>query len=296
MNKKGLTISMVFEAQSANFGEGMGNISSLKQLSRGDGNSYTYISRQALRYSIVKQLCWDNTPVKAEGSGDKAVIQFTPDASIKDYPEIDLFGYMKTSKGQAGGATTRNAVARLSHAVSLESYKADMEFLNNMGLSKRIGENNSLAQSENHKSFYAYTLTVDLDRVGVETDRSGKVLEEISNSEKSKRVCDLLDAVKLLYRDIRGRRENLNPVFVIGGVYGRKNPYFEDKIKLKKNYLNVDTLVESVNIDEDAEKNTKAGYLTGSFANDGAIKEALKPLSVREFFDLLGKEVQACYE
>ena len=30
MNKKGLTISMIFEASSANYGEGIGNISSLK--------------------------------------------------------------------------------------------------------------------------------------------------------------------------------------------------------------------------------------------------------------------------
>ncbi len=84
----------------------MGNISSLKQLSRGDGNSYTYISRQALRYSLVNQLCWDNTPVKAEGSADKAVIQFMPEATISQYPEIDLFGYMKTSKRQ--GRRSRN--------------------------------------------------------------------------------------------------------------------------------------------------------------------------------------------
>ena len=42
MNKR-LTMSLVFEAQSANYGEGMGNIASLKQLSRGDGKVYLYI-------------------------------------------------------------------------------------------------------------------------------------------------------------------------------------------------------------------------------------------------------------
>lgn len=295
MNKKGLTMSLVFEAQSANYGEGMGNIASLKQLSRGDGSSYTYISRQALRYSIIKQLCWDNTPVKAEGSGDKMVIQFTPDASIKDYPEIDLFGYMKTRKGQKGGALTRNAVVRLSHAISLESYKADMEFLNNMGLAKRIDANSNLAQMENHKSFYAYTITIDLDRVGIETDFEGNVLEEIPNSEKAKRVSDFLNTVKLLYRDIRGRRENLNPVFVIGGLYEKKNPYFEDRIKLNRNYLDIDKLCDAIKIDQDAEVNTKIGYHTGTFANDKEIKERFNPVSIGEFFDNIIKEVQAFY-
>lgn len=55
MNKKGLTISMIFEASSANYGEGIGNISSLKKMTRSDGKVYTYISRQAMRYNIVQQ-------------------------------------------------------------------------------------------------------------------------------------------------------------------------------------------------------------------------------------------------
>lgn len=296
MNKKGLTISVIFEAQSANYGEGMGNISALKQLSRGDGSSYTYISRQALRYSLIKQLCWDNTPVKAEGSGEKTVIQFSPEANITGYPEIDLFGYMKTSKGQKGGATTRNAVVRLSHAVSLESYKTDMEFLNNMGLAKRLGLDSNLAQSENHKSYYAYTVTIDLDRVGIKKDFEGNVIEEISNSEKAKRIKELLTAIKLLYRDIRGRRENLSPVFVVGGVYARKNPYFEDRLKLKKNRLDIDMILQAMDIDSDAKQNTRAGYLKGNFANENEITENLKPLTINEFFDNLIKEAENCYE
>lgn len=295
MKKNGLTLSVVFEAQSANFGESIGNISSLKQLSRGDGKSYTYISRQALRYSIVQQLVWDKTPVKAEGSGDKTVVQFAPEATITQYPEIDLFGYMKTSKGKQGGATTRNAVVRLSHAISLESYRSDMDFLNNMGLSKRIGVNNSLAQSENHKSYYAYTLTIDLDRVGIEKDAEGKLIEEIPVTEKADRVCNLLDVIKLLYRDIRGRRENLNPVFAIGGVYERKNPYFEDRIRLNKNCLDIDRLKDAINIDKDAVNNTKTAYVQGSFNNSDEIINNLNPLSVNEFFEDLKAKVKDYY-
>ncbi len=91
MKNKGLTITMVIEAESANYGEGYSNIANLKKVTRGDGNSYTYISRQALRYNIVEQLKWNNTPVKASGTGTKKVIQFAPDATIKEYPEIDFF-------------------------------------------------------------------------------------------------------------------------------------------------------------------------------------------------------------
>ena len=55
MNRDGLTFSMVFEAQSANYGEGIGNISQLKKMTRADGETYTYISRQAIRYNIVRK-------------------------------------------------------------------------------------------------------------------------------------------------------------------------------------------------------------------------------------------------
>ena len=53
LKPKGLTISIIFEAESANYGEGVGNVASLKKISRGKGNQYTYISRQAIRYNIA---------------------------------------------------------------------------------------------------------------------------------------------------------------------------------------------------------------------------------------------------
>ena len=44
MLAKGLTMTIVFEAESANYGEGIGNVAALKKLSRGNGSQYTYIS------------------------------------------------------------------------------------------------------------------------------------------------------------------------------------------------------------------------------------------------------------
>ena len=49
MKTKGLTMTIVFEAESANYGEGIGNVVALKKLSRGNGDQFTYISRQAIR-------------------------------------------------------------------------------------------------------------------------------------------------------------------------------------------------------------------------------------------------------
>ena len=200
MNKKGLTISIIFEAESANYGEGVGNVTSLKKISRGDHEMYTYISRQALRYNIVEQMDVNNTPLGTDGS----VLQFHPDATIAEYPEIDLFGYMKTVKP----TKTRAAVARLSNAVALESYNTVLEFLTNKGLFDRYKameghegdslKGGNIAQSEIHKSFYAYTVAIDLDKVGIDTNDG----VEIPLEERANRVVALLRVLKFLYRDI----------------------------------------------------------------------------------------------
>jgi CRISPR-associated protein Cst2 len=288
MNKSGLTLTMIFLAESANYGEGIGNISTLKKMSRGDYEQYSYISRQAMRYNIIQQLGWDNTPV----DNKSGVVQFASSATIKDYPEIDLFGYMKTSSKEAeskGGASTRSAVVRLSNAIALEPYQSDLEFLTNMGMAKRQNLDNGIAQSEIHRSYYTYTVTIDLDRIGIDNEIN------IPNTEKAVRVKDFLDAVQYLYRDIKGRRENLSPVFAIGGVYQRKNPFFENRINVKENKIVAKTLEEIIDDSLDVKENTVAGVTSGIFANDEELKQKLNVKSVGSVFEHLKKEVDAYY-
>lgn len=299
MENKGLTLSIIFEAESANYGEGFGNISSLKKVSRGDGYSYSYISRQALRYNIIEQLKWNNTPVS---DADK-VVQFEKEASIKDYPEIDFFGYMKTGKNSPNGSSnTRVATVRLSNAIALENYNSDLDFLTNMALAKRDNLDNAIAQSEIHKSYYAYTVTIDLDRVGIDNivlDKKGKDAEkkpiEIEKSERAKRVKDLLKILKTLYRDIRGRRENLSPIFIIGGVYNIKNPFFENRLKVEKNKLIIETIKDTLKMDEEISKNTICGLIDSIFSNTEEIKKELNPKSIAEVIEELCKKVDEYY-
>lgn len=286
MNRNGLTISIIFEAQSANYGEGIGNISQLKKMTKADGEIYSYISRQALRYNMINQMNCDNTPVE-----DAGVAQFAPKTTIEDYPEIDLFGYMKTSsKKSEGEQKTRMAVVRLSNAISLERYNSDLDFLTNMGLAKRAGINNAIAQSEIHNSLYTYSITIDLDQVGKDSNDNISLAKE----EKARRVKLLLETVQFLYRDIKGRRENLAPIFIVGGVYGRKNPYFEGRIALHNGALDVDMITAVIESSEDTKTNTIIGYLKGKLKNSEEIN-TLNPISIAEFFQKIKKEVEDYY-
>ena len=73
---------------------------------------------------------------------------------------------LKTEKNTGG--KKRSAKVRLSNATSLETYKGDLDFLTNKGLADRLSENMNLAQSEIHKSLYKYTITCDLDQIGID--------------------------------------------------------------------------------------------------------------------------------
>lgn len=290
-----LTLTAVFQASSLNYGEGTANISELKKFHRGNGDVYTFASRQSLRYDIVRMgnelFGWNLETVDKS----KQVIQFREDVTIADSVEMDLFGYLKTNKV----SQKRPAVARLSHALSLEPYKHDMEFLNNMGLAERIKETPNLANLEQHQSYYSYHLSVDLSKVGVDGDM------ELPMSQRKERVTQLLDILKMLYRDIKGRRENLTPLFLIGGVYDISNPFFMGRIHLDKDEsgwkLDVQRIEEAAQMTWQGRPimdDTVIGSAKGWVANEDKLKEAFsgKVHSVDAAFALLQQEAGKLYD
>lgn len=301
-NKNGLTITIVFKAESLNYGEGIGNISELKKLSRGNGKIYTFASRQAIRYDIArlgnKMFNWNlETVDKSQGT-----IQFKEGLSIEDSEEMDLFGYMKTSKkkdNKDGGSTTRSAAVRLSNAISLEDYKSDMDFLNNKGLADRINEFPNLANIEQHLSYYTYTVTIDLSKIG----KDGAI--ELPNEEKQKRVIELLEIIKVLNRDIRGRQENLSPLFIIGGMYNLNTPYFLGRIKLENKddgfSINTNVLKDTMKLkmgENTIESDTNIGIVKDIFKNEQELESMLpeKTYDIQTFFEKLENEVKEYYK
>lgn len=293
MNKKGLTFTVIFRANSLNYGEGTANISELKKFHRGNGDVYSFASRQSLRYDMVRlgnQFFDWNLDVVDKSQG---VVQFKSDYTIKDSVEMDLFGYMKTKA--KSGAAKRSAVARLSHAISLEPYRSDLEFLNNMGLATRIDEDANLATLEQHMSYYTYTITIDLSRVG----KDGEV--ELTSQEKANRVNQLLEVTKLLNREIRGRQENLAPLFIIGGTYSIPNPFFQGRVALKdgrNEELNIDLIKDTLNttvLGEPIEEHTRIGYVKGTFNNENKLSSIIEISSIDKFYKDITTEINEYY-
>ncbi|KYD09968.1 type I-B CRISPR-associated protein Cas7/Cst2/DevR [Heyndrickxia sporothermodurans] len=290
---KGLTFTIIFKANSLNYGEGIANISELKKIHRGNGDVLSFASRQSLRYDIVRLgnewFEWNlNTIDKSKGT-----LQFKDDVTIEDSVEMDLFGYLKTGKQ----SIKRAAVVRLSHAISLEPYRSDMEFLNNMGLAERIGETANLANIEQHESLYAYTVTIDLTRIGVDQDL------ELSTHEKVNRLHQLLDVIKLLNRNIRGRQESLAPLFVIGGVYSIANPFFLGRVNIEQNLktwnLSVHALkdvLETTFLGNKINEDTAIGYVSGMFHNEEEINSLpVKTGTVEQFFEKLKEQISSYF-
>ena len=291
MENKGLTLSIIFEADSANYGEGYGNVSALKRISRADGNSYSYISRQALIFSLKNNLGWLDTETAPQGK----VAQYTWDSNIKESPEIDLFGYMKT---RGSDSKIRAAVVRFSNAISLENYSGDMEFGTNLSLANRTPDKKGLLpyNAEIHKSYYAYTVTVDLDLVGV--DENDNIDLQKDNKEECKnRIIKLLEGIEFLHREIKADTKNMNPIFAIGGIYNIKNPFFANRLELSEyKKLNVSLINEILNsINSKNMGTTYIGCLLEKFSNGEEIKSELKSESIVNFFNKLREEVNNYY-
>ena len=315
--KKSLSMTVIFDGGNLNFGESTGNMASIKKFKQ-KGKTYTYMSRQALRYDIVRimheYMSMPESPVRL----DKSVVQFAIEATPEKFVEVDLFGYMKTNVGkkdkkdkkeetendevggnESGSTFTRKACVRINDAISLEPYMGEVSFSTNAGLSSRFDEENKnmIFNAETHRSLYTYTFTIDLDKIG--KDDNYKV--NLDGTEKARRVNMLLEAIKILYRDIRGYREDLSPIFVIGGMYNIGNPLFYNKLKVNyekgKAYLNVAEIEEIMNkefLGEKVGNSTLIGSTTNEFVNISDFNSNI--LTVDSMFKNISKQVEEYYK
>lgn len=88
----------------------------------------------------------------------------------------------------------------------------------------------ALAIEETLSDYYVYTITLELDRIGVVEVEDGKLLlpEErkfMSKELREKAVKDILDAITVFTRNIKHSSVLLKPLAVIGGAFDKVVPF-----------------------------------------------------------------------
>ncbi len=332
MMKGILTLTIITQrATSLNYGENIGNVSILKKLSLGDNSQITYVSDKALKYEIrkmgkerfgwnlldekVKEILGKHSKKSEEGKKSKIILDVNSFGKelIEKYQEFDLFGGLMTNLKGADGekvdssyTVKRSSPVKLTYTFSISKFQGDMDFMNNIDAYNRYirhveeKEAQVITQSEQHTAHYYYTIAIDLDRIGV-WESENETVDVISPEEKAKRVKELLDIIRTLSRQIRGRHENLSPIFVIGGIYKIKNPFFLGCISAEetedgKLVLDIDRILDCNGlIPEEERANTLCGLIRGFFINEQEIREKLNCKSVGEVFEELKKKVEEVY-
>ncbi len=293
MSNKALTLTIVANMTS-NYGEGLGNVGSVQKVYK-NGKAYAIRSRESMKNAIMVQSgLYDDLKVEQDGKVDQKAV--SKDINVATNRALEG-GYMST----IGDRKIRRSSFYLTDAISFYPFVNDTRFHNNMYLAQTYAKENGINiqekaanaglmpyQYEYDKSLKRYSITIDLDKVGIDENYDTKAQKE----ERAYRVKALLNAIKNLSLVVRGNMDNAEPIFVVGGIGERKTHYFENVIHIESNQLK---------IEEDLKAKLKEGYKSAllkgyNFENEKEIEEELNAVSIEEFFVSLSKEVDEYYE
>jgi len=196
---KYIVMDVVFKASSLNYDQGSGNYQELKKITRWNGKQYTFVSRYALRYSLLetgKENGWiqiaKGENLQLHGQAENKVIQPSSElllsGGLLKYPEFDMFGYLITSTKPQN---FREAPVKISPAISMTPYNYDALFNANIGMANRMRKikgdmSPNPFTSEEHETFYQYSIVIDVDSVR-KLDLYLKKGEEVDFGEASEK-------------------------------------------------------------------------------------------------------------
>lgn len=294
MDKNAVTLTVIANMTS-NYGEGLGNASSVQKVYK-NRREYAMRSRESLKNAICVQAgLYDDLETSLDKVMQKKVDENLNAANCRALEG----GYMSTQ----GLTYVRNSSFYLTDAIAVDAFINELRFHNNLYLAATHAKHNNLSvqndaadtglmpyQYEYDKSLKVYSITIDLEKVGV--DENFKA--EADNSEKAERVNAILDAIENLSLVVKGNLDNAEPLFVIGGMSVRKTHYFENVVNVREQSLILEEgIKEKLN---SSKGNFRAGVLKcGTFANEDDIVRELNAVSIEEFFDNLKKEVREYY-
>lgn len=285
-----LTLTVIAN-MTANYGEGLGNISAVQKV-YSHNKVYASKSSESLKNALcVQSGFYDELITRVDGAAQKSAnseINAAMNRALEG-------GYLST-----GDLTyKRNSSFYVTDAVAVEPFINEAQFHNNLYLA----ENNAKANNRNiqesakdsglmpyqyeyDKGLKIYSLTIDLDRIGIDENFS----QEADTEEKIARVNALLDAVENLSLVVKGSLDNAEPIFVVGGISKRKTHVFENAVRVRSSKLNINALKERLN-----DHFSCAMMRNGQFDNEDDIVKELSPKRVGEFFSDLKEQVKAYY-
>lgn len=291
---KSVTVTVTVVANmTSNYGEGLGNITSVHKVYK-NNKTYSIRSKESLKNAIMTQSgMYDDLQTIVDGATQKLV---SDELNVSNCRSLES-GYMNTT----GIPCKRNSSFNITDAVSCEHFSEDTRFHNNLYMASNFAKLNNINlqskakesglmiyQYEHDKSLKVYSMTIDLDMIGV--DNNFEV--EATQQEKFDRVRLLLEAVQNLSLVVKGNLDNAEPIFIIGGLSDRKTHSFENLVKVNNNELLVsDSLIDRLN------RGFHVGLLqNGEFDNELDIISKLKPISIDNFFDEVEHEVKEFYK
>lgn len=290
MKNKAVTLTIIANMTS-NYGEGLGNVASVQKIYK-NGREYATRSRESLKNAVcVQSGMYDDLQTSLDGAMQKLVNKEVNAATCKALEG----GYMSTKDV----TYIRNSSFYLTDAVSAEPFINDTRFHNNLYLATNFAKANGLNvqndagkvglmpyQYEFDKSMKIYSLTIDLEKVGVDENFAA----EASAEEKCERVCAIIDAVENLALVVKGNLDNAEPIFVVGGMSPRKTHMFENAVNLSGTKLVIEPLKEKLTGD------FKCAMLrSGQLTNEDDIVRELNPLTVPQFFAELKEQVKSYF-
>lgn len=290
MKNTALTLTVIANMTS-NYGESLGNISSVQKVYR-EGKEYATRSRESLKNAICVQAgLYDDLQTSVDGAMQKLV---TKDINVATCKALEG-GYMSTKDV----TYIRNSSFYLTDAVSAEPFISDARFHNNLYLATNFAKANGLNvqnnskdcglmpyQYEYDKSIKIYSITIDLEKVGVDQNFDA----EASNEEKCSRVLSIIDAVENLSLVVKGNLDNAEPIFIVGGLSPRKTHMFENAVKVVGKNLVVEPIKEKLDM------GFSCGLMrNGQLGNEDEIIRELNPTTVPKFFNQLREDIKAYF-
>ena len=290
MKNTALTLTVIANMTS-NYSETLGNISSVQKVYRG-GKEYATRSRESLKNAICVQAgLYDDLQTSVDGAVQKLVTEDVNAATCKALEG----GYMSTKDV----TYIRNSSFYLTDAVSAEPFINDARFHNNLYLATNFANAKDLNiqknplecglkpyQYEYDKSIKIYSITIDLEKVGVDQNFDA----EASNEEKCSRVLSIIDAVENLSLVVKGNLDNAEPIFIAGGLSPRKTHMFENAVRVVGKNLVVEPIKEKL------EMGFSCGLMrNGQLGNEDEIVRELNPTTVPKFFNQLREDVKAYF-